>query len=474
VITGCRANAGGAVADAVTLDNCILENNHATKGGAVASAYGISSVEGCIIRNNTADYGGGVYVLFPYRNVMIRNCVITGNVANVEGGGIAAMTGMSYDKLQVWNCTIMGNKALRGGGIVAGQLVFSIRNCIFRGNTSPDGTTLSHIWPATQGYGSPGVWPSVEYCDTVGTGWGGSNFNSDPQLLPNDHHLASASSPCVGRGLALNAPKRDIDGELRVGHVDVGADQYVDADTDGMPDWKEMQIVNADPNDLFQRIEHVLPGDDFDGDGISNGDEMGNGTDPWNPGSHWSFAGFGGAMVRNVNEGAGTITLDINLQPAAPSTVQVAVQLAGGTASQGTGNNADYTFTDEVLTFTPGQTTRQKTIVIRADDTPNREPVETVMLKLTVSSGPATVQNSRPLVIYISDPTTDSDGDGLPDWWETMHGLNPNDSTGQNGAAGNPDGDGLDNATEFKFGTNPKAASIPDASIPLNVLTPLR
>jgi Concanavalin A-like lectin/glucanases superfamily/Bacterial TSP3 repeat len=43
----------------------------------------------------------------------------------------------------------------------------------------------------------------------------------------------------------------------------------------------------------------------------------------------------------------------------------------------------------------------------------------------------------------------DSDGDGLPNAWETQYGLDPNSTAGNNGAAGDPDADGLTNAQEF-------------------------
>ena len=52
----------------------------------------------------------------------------------------------------------------------------------------------------------------------------------------------------------------------------------------------------------------------------------------------------------------------------------------------------------------------------------------------------------------------DSDGDGLPDWWEVAHGLDPYDATGINGAYGDADGDGLDNYAEYLAGTNPNSA----------------
>ena len=53
------------------------------------------------------------------------------------------------------------------------------------------------------------------------------------------------------------------------------------------------------------------------------------------------------------------------------------------------------------------------------------------------------------------DPA-DGDSDGLPTTWETQFGLNPGSSTGDNGAAGDPDADGRTNAQELSDGTHPR------------------
>jgi uncharacterized protein (DUF1800 family) len=53
--------------------------------------------------------------------------------------------------------------------------------------------------------------------------------------------------------------------------------------------------------------------------------------------------------------------------------------------------------------------------------------------------------------VQIVSAAADSDGDGLPDWFEAVHRLNPS----RNDANEDPDGDGLKNSQELAQGTNP-------------------
>ena len=90
------------------------------------------------------------------------------------------------------------------------------------------------------------------------------------------------------------------------------------------------------------------------------------------------------------------------------------------------------------------------------------------------SAAPVTLQvrhgsrfgQSTPITIE-PNPAADTDADGLPDAWETTHGLAPGSSSGDDGALGDPDADGLANLLEYATGLDPHARDASPLSLAL-------
>jgi hypothetical protein len=58
-----------------------------------------------------------------------------------------------------------------------------------------------------------------------------------------------------------------------------------------------MMIINFDEFDAYRTLDDVLPGDDFDGDGVSNDREFQYGTDPTDPESQVLVSTAAGTAV---------------------------------------------------------------------------------------------------------------------------------------------------------------------------------
>ena len=77
---------------------------------------------------------------------------------------------------------------------------------------------------------------------------------------------------------------------------------------------------------------------------------------------------------------------------------------------------------------------------------------ETVTITATYTFGNVT-RTAQKTVTIVDVDKYDSDGDGMPDWWEGAYGLNPSaDDSGED-----PDGDWLSNLAEYENRTNPNA-----------------
>ena len=91
----------------------------------------------------------------------------------------------------------------------------------------------------------------------------------------------------------------------------------------------------------------------------------------------------------------------------------------------------------------------------------NTQPPDAIIDDFAIFNGAITeaelkvlAGGKRPDEIYLKD----TDGDGLPDVWETQFGLDPNSNSDKNG---DPDKDGCDNTCEYKAGTHPNDTTPP-------------
>jgi hypothetical protein len=225
---------GGVYIDWGTLSDCVISNNYATAGYSSAAPAcgggvymkGTSLVERCTISRNFLKtnshnyrYGAGVYS----DGGIMRSCLVMGNTANTEGGGLYITAGTNE------NCTIVRNNCSGGnyGGVYWTNTPVIV-NAIVYNNT---GAIENNILPIMGGLSQ--VTYSCAPSLTSGTG----NITADPlftasgsgsgtTFTPGDYRLA-AGTPCLNKGLTELRMKTatDLDGLPRVKDflVDMGA-----------------------------------------------------------------------------------------------------------------------------------------------------------------------------------------------------------------------------------------------------------
>lgn len=99
----------------------------------------------------------------------------------------------------------------------------------------------------------------------------------------------------------------------------------------------------------------------------------------------------------------------------------------------------------KIVPVTEGLT--QKNIFVKVRDIFGHESTE-ILRRVEIEKMPP----SSPGEILHDTSTGDTDGDGMPDFWEIQYGLNPNDPSD---AQKDKDNDGLSNLNEYLLGTNP-------------------
>ena len=280
-------------------------------GGGVFCEGSLLTVRNCIVTECEATESGGGISCRDFSSLTVENCVFSGNSSGSRAGGIHA----EESSLYVENCTVVDNTAGEyGGGVMLAWGAYGeVVNTIVWSNTAPNGNNI-----ALKAVLNPSTL-TVSYSDVKGgetavhvdTGctltWGDGNIDEDP-LLDSNWRL-DLDSPCIDWCPA--GPAIDLMGENRPFDVvgknfdgtrtyDIGADEYVDTDEDGLPDWYEIEKTGSptamdangdDDSDDLTNLDEFRAGtdpfdDDTDGDGSKDGREVNvTGTDPLDPDS---------------------------------------------------------------------------------------------------------------------------------------------------------------------------------------------
>ena len=113
------------------------------------------------------------------------------------------------------------------------------------------------------------------------------------------------------------------------------------------------------------------------------------------------------------------------------------------------------------VTFTSAEQAYDQVLANAGATLPKRDPVDLRVIEM-VRSGKVTYEEGKGIITdpkqvggypqYKGEPYLDSDGDGIPDSWETKYGLNPNDPTD---AEKDLNGDGYTNIEKYLDGLDP-------------------
>ncbi len=281
----------------------------ATSTQAFSISRGGVVVDGLILKRPAfITPGKAFYVTTPNQTDPVRlvNCIVTGFNASNAGSAMDLVKG----RLTVDHCTLFGNTGHhdatsppQGAGIaIALYSSARLRNCILWNAGLAEGASQIKL---TTGAG-------LELVNSIVLGGEHGGLDDDPLL--DRYGCLRPGSPAIDGGVVLPSLLKDIHGETRANPPDIGADEYVDGDADGLPDWWELRFLgnlsddgsgDPDSDGLTTAQEFAFGSNpavaDTDGDGASDSAEFAAGTDPWNSDSDFDGIPDGYELAKGLD-----------------------------------------------------------------------------------------------------------------------------------------------------------------------------
>ncbi|WP_116811976.1 Ig-like domain-containing protein [Steroidobacter cummioxidans] len=464
----------GVAGVAITLRDCVLDNNHETGsgGGAIyASGSAVTLINTTVSNNSSANFGGGVRVVGPGGSLNVINSTITGNRtagSGSHGGGIqfggsgtmtivnstisgnAAMgsgslgggvrvTPGSGDVAYIYNSTIVGNAAESGGGGVHAGRTETIANTVVAGNVSGAGSQPAVGGSSLATGGSPD-----DVADVLDVAMH-SYFGSNVTITADTGSLNSQGTGNLLLGdLAFNNGGHVQTHKPQIGSALIGAGNAAQ--------------LPADAYDL-----------DEDGDTSESLPIDANGNARVRAGLDIGAVEFASAAVTSVSSTVanGSYGVGASIPITVTFDAPVVVTTSGGVPTLTLETGA----IDRPIAYVAGSTTDTLTFnyVVQPGDvsadldyhsagalTLNGAIIRDLAgvdatLTLPIPGSALSLAGQKAIVIG-GVAVNDQDGDGMSDEFEQRYGLDPHDPSD---AATDLDGDGVSNLDEFLQGSDP-------------------